>query len=74
MYEYDKEYWKQALYDASDYDELEEEDEEEIGPACYDMLEAAIEVLVETGHHVSREEVLKALLEKTADIPSPSEL
>ena len=66
MHTYDKEYWKQALYDAAEYDELDEEDEEEIGPVAYEMLEAAIEVLIETGYQASREELL-AVLSQNAD-------
>ena len=63
MYEYDKEHWKEALYDAVEFDEMDEDESDGFEEACDDMVNAAIEVLMENGLCTSKSNYLKQLLE-----------
>ncbi len=64
MYEYDKEHWKEALYDAVEFDEMEEEDEtDDLEEACHDMIDAGIDVLVENALYTSKLEYFKKFIE-----------
>jgi len=61
MYEYNKEHWKEAIYDAVEFDEMDEDESDEMEAACNDMLDAAIEVMVENAICVSRVEYFKKM-------------
>ncbi|GEM_PF-7124097 len=64
MYEYDKEHWKEALYDAAEYDDLDEEESEGLDEACFDMIAAAVEVLRENGYCLEEAECIETALAK----------
>ena len=66
MYEYDTEHWKEALYDAIEFDEMDEDEAEGIEEACSDMINAAIDVLIENGFSTSRADYFKRLAEEHA--------
>ncbi len=59
MYENSIEHWKEALYDAIEFDEMDEDESEGMEEACTDMIHAAIDVLIENGLYTSREEYFK---------------
>ena len=63
MYDYDKEHWKEALYDAIEFDEMDEDESEDIEEACNDMINAAIDVLIENGFYTSKLEYFKKFVE-----------
>ncbi len=74
MYEYDKEHWKAALYDAVEFDELEEEETEDFLEAAGDMLAAVVEVLRENGYCTSPEsckETIQKLLTEQMNRAEP---
>ena len=67
MYDYDKEHWKETLYDAIEFDEMDEDESDGLEEACNDMIEAAIDVLIENGLYTSKLNYFKTLAEIHAE-------